>query len=396
MNILITGASGFIGRNLAVSLKNLRDGKDCAGSLEIGEIYEYDFSTSPDLLDEYCRKANFVFSLAGVNRPKDPGEFFTGNCGFAETLLSMLRKHRNACPVMFASSVQAATGSSEYADSKRLGEQLFFRHAEETGAPVLVYRFPNVFGKWCRPNYNSAVATFCHNIARGLPVTVDDRNKELSLLYIDDLVEEMRNALEGGAKRCDYDGPNPVLAENGRFCHVPATHRVKLGEIIDLLEGFKRFPETLLIPEMPEHSFVRNLYATYLTYLPEDSVKVPLTTHADVRGSFTELLKTANCGQVSVNIIKPGVTKGQHWHGSKWECFIVVSGSGLIRERRIGSNEVQEFEVSGERIEAVRILPGYTHSITNVSDERDLVTVMWASERFDPRHPDTFLEKVSG
>lgn len=398
MNILITGANGFVGKNLAETLKNLRDGKDrTRPALQIEEIYLYDIDSSEDELDLACKNADFVFNLAGVNRPKDAGDFMTGNFGFAGELLDTLKKHNNTCPVMLASSVQATLigrYDSDYGRSKKAGEDLFFDYSAETGAKVLVYRFPNLFGKWCRPNYNSAVATFCYNTANDLPITVNDRSTELELLYIDDLIAEMLDALENNEHHCEFDGVNAVLTENGRYCAAPMTHRVTLGEIADLLEKFKKQPLTLVMPEIPENSIVKKLYSTYLSYLPAEKVKIPLKMNTDDRGSFTELLKTQNCGQFSVNISKPGITKGQHWHNSKWEFFIVVSGHGLIEERKIGTDEILRFEVSGEKIEAVHMLPGYTHNIINLSDTENLVTVMWANESFNPEHPDTFFEKV--
>lgn len=399
MNILVTGAKGFVGRNLCETLKTIRDGRNKTRSaLSIGEIYEYDIDTAPSLLDEFCAKANFVFNLAGVNRPKDNAEFMDGNFGFASTLLDTLKKHGNTCPVMLSSSIQATLigryGQSDYGKSKLAGEELFFQYGKETGAPVLVYRFANLFGKWCRPNYNSAVATFCNNIANGLPIQVNDRATELELLYIDDLVDEMLDALEGKPHHCDYDGLNPIAQENGRYCYAPVSHKVTLGEIVDLLESFHAQPQTTLMPEIPNGSFAKKLYSTYLSYLPKELVAFPLKMNVDARGSFTELLKTANSGQFSVNISKPGITKGQHWHNSKWEIFIVVSGHGLIQERKIGTDEVLNFEVSGDKIEAVHMLPGYTHNIINRSETENLVTVMWANESFDPSHPDTFFEKV--
>lgn len=400
MNILITGAKGFVGKNLVANLRNIATGKNrTRPELSVQEIYEYDMDTNPALLDEYCAKADFVFNLAGVNRPTDQSEFMTGNFGFASTLLDTLKKHGNTCPVMLASSIQATLigryGTSDYGKSKLIGEELFFGYSNETGANVLVYRFPNLFGKWCRPNYNSAVATFCHNIANDLPIQVNDPSVQLELLYIDDLIEEMLDALEGKPHRCDYDGLEPVFDENGRYCAAPITHKVTLGEIVDLLHQFKAQPATLQIPEIPENSFAKKLYSTYLSYLPKQAVKFPLKMNVDERGSFTELLKTANCGQVSVNISKPGITKGQHWHNTKWEFFIVVAGHGLIQQRKIGTDEVIEFEVFGEKIEAVHMLPGYTHNIINLSDTENLVTVMWANEAFDSNHPDTFFEKVT-
>ena len=397
MNILITGAKGFVGKNLVETLKTIRDGKNRTTGLSIGEIYEYDLDTDPALLGEYCRKADFVFHLAGVNRSKDPAEFMVGNFGFTSKLLDTLKAAGNTCPVMLSSSIQATCigrYDSDYGRSKKAGEDLFFAYSAETGAKVLVYRFPNLFGKWCRPNYNSAVATFCHNIANDLPITVSDPAIQLELLYIDDLVDEMLCALVGTEHRCDYDGLTPVSNENGCYCYVPVTHKVTLGEIVDLLQSFKEQPQTLLMPEIPYNSFAKKLYSTYLSYLPKDKVSFPLKMNIDARGSFTELLKTANCGQFSVNISKPGITKGQHWHHTKWEFFIVVSGKALIQQRKIGSDEVLNFEVSGEKIEAVHMLPGYTHNIINLSETDDLVTLMWANEQFDPNRPDTFFEKV--
>ena len=399
MNILVTGAKGFVGKNLCVSLKNLKGGKDrTRPELHISEIFEYDLDTSPEMLAEYCKKADFVFHLAGVNRPKEQSEFMSGNYGFSAVLLDTLKKYDNACPVMLSSSIQATLigryGESDYGKSKLAGENLFFDYASETGAKVLVYRLPNLFGKWCRPNYNSAVATFCHNTANDLPITVNDRSTKLELLYIDDLVCEMLDALEGREHHCEYNGLNPFFCDEGRFCAVPTTHHVTLGEIADLLASFKFQPQTLVMPEIPENSFAKKLYSTYLSYLPKEKVSFPLKMNVDSRGSFTELLKTANCGQFSVNISNPGITKGQHWHNSKWEFFIVVSGHGLIQERKIGSDEVLNFEVSGEKIEAVHMLPGYTHNIINLSKTEPLVTVMWANEPFDPGHPDTFGEEV--
>ena len=397
MDILITGAKGFVGRNLAENLKNIRDGKNRTTDLSIGEILEYDLDTDPGLLPEYCRRADFVFHLAGVNRPKDPAEFMVGNFGFTSTLLDALRACGNRCPVMLSSSIQATCigrYDSEYGRSKLAGEELFFAYGRETGAEVLVYRFPNLFGKWCRPNYNSVVATFCHNIANGLPIQVNDPAVQLELLYIDDLVEEMLRALSGTANRCDYDGLTPIPSVAGRYCYAPVTHKVTLGQIAELLDTFKDQPQTLLMPPIPSGSFEKKLYSTYLSYLPAEKVCFPLKMNEDARGSFTELLKTADHGQFSVNISKPGITKGQHWHNTKWEFFIVVSGEALIQQRRIGTEEVLEFRVSGDRIEAVHMLPGYTHNIINLSDTRDLVTLMWANESFDPQKPDTFFEKV--
>ncbi len=398
MNVLVTGAKGFVGKNLVCALENIKNGKDkTRPSLEINQIYSYDIDTDPSLLDEYCAKANFVFNLAGVNRPQNTDEFMQGNFGFASTLLDTLKKHGNTCPVMLSSSVQATLigrYDSDYGRSKKAGEDLFFSYAAETGAKVLVYRFPNLFGKWCRPNYNSAVATFCHNIANDLPITVNDPAVRLELLYIDDLVTEMLDALEGKEHRCEFDGIDTVLCEGGKFCAAPVTHKVTLGEITELLYSFADQPKTLVMPEIPENSFAKKMYSTYLSYLPKEKVAFPLKMNVDSRGSFTELIKTASCGQVSVNISKPGITKGQHWHNTKWEFFIVVSGRGKIQMRKIGSDEVLDFEVSGDKIEAVHMLPGYTHNIINLSDTEDLVTVMWANEQFDPSHPDTFFEVV--
>lgn len=399
MNILVTGAAGFVGKNLCEALKAVRDGKDrTRPELKIDEIFEYDIASAPASLDGFCEKADFVFNLAGVNRPKDQSEFMAGNFGFASALLASLEKAKNACPVMLSSSVQATLigryGQSDYGKSKLAGEELFFDYAKKTGAKVLVYRFPNLFGKWCRPNYNSAVATFCNNIANDLPITVNDRTTELELLYIDDLVAEMLDALENKEHRCEFDGLKTVLSENGKYCAAPVTHHVTLGEIVDLLAEFHDEPATHVMPEIPNGSFAKKLYSTYLSYLPKEKVCVPLKMNIDTRGSFTELMRTEKCGQFSVNISKPGIKKGEHWHHSKWEFFIVVSGHGLIQERKIGSDEVLNFEVSGDKIEAVHILPGYTHNIINLSETDDLVTVMWANEQFDPSHPDTYSENV--
>ena len=399
MKILVTGAKGFVGQNLVANLKNIQQGKNrTRPALQIEEIFEYDMQSTPQELDAYCAAADFVFNLAGVNRPKDQSEFMQGNFGFASTLLATLKKHGNTCPVMLSSSIQATLigryGESDYGKSKLAGEELFFAYAEETGAQVLVYRFPNLFGKWCRPNYNSAVATFCNNIANDLPIQVNDASVELELLYIDDLIEEMLDALEGKAHSCNYDGLVPQPAADGRYCYAPTTHKVTLGEIVELLDLFKKQPQTLLMPEIPYNSFAKKLYSTYLSYLPAEKTIFDLKMNKDERGSFTELLKTLNCGQFSVNISKPGITKGEHWHNSKWEFFIVVAGHGLIQERRIGTDEVREYEVSGERIQAVQMLPGFTHNIINLSQTENLVTVMWANEQFEPQHPDTFGEKV--
>lgn len=398
MNILITGAAGFVGKNLAEALKNIRDGKDKTHpDLEIDKLYLYDIDSHGELLDEACREADFVFNLAGVNRPQNAEEFMKGNFGFASTLLDTLKKHKNTCPVMLSSSIQATLigrYDSDYGRSKKAGEELFFRYAEETGARVLVYRFPNLFGKWCRPNYNSAVATFCNNIANDLPITVNDPAVTLELLYIDDLIDEMLAAMEGKEHRCRFNGIDTVICEGGEYCACPVTHKVTLGEIVSLLEAFRDQPGTLTLPEIPKGSFAKKLYSTYLSYLPKEKVAFPLKMNCDPRGSFTELLRSEKCGQVSVNISKPGITKGQHWHNTKWEFFIVVSGHGLIQMRRIGSDEVLNFEVSGEKIEAVHMLPGYTHNIINLSDSEDLITVMWANECFDINKPDTFFEVV--
>ena len=399
MKILVTGAKGFVGKNLVAQLKNIKDGKArCYGNLTIDAIYEYDVDNTIEELDCFCRDCDFVFNLAGVNRPQNQEEFMQGNFGFASTLLDTLKKYSNKCPVMISSSIQATLagrfGTSEYGKSKKAGEELMFQYSEETGAKVLVYRFPNLFGKWCRPNYNSAVATFCNNIANDLPIQVNDRSTELELLYIDDLVEEMIAALKGEEHRCEFEGVETILTTDGRYCAAPITHKVTLGEIVDLLESFKEQPHTLVVPEIPYNSFAKKLYSTYLSYLPKEKVSFPLKMNVDDRGSFTELIKTLNCGQVSINISKPGITKGQHWHNTKWEFFIVVSGHGLIQERKIDSDEVIEFEVSGDKIEAIHMLPGYTHNIINLSETENLVTVMWANEAFDPNRPDTYFEKV--
>lgn len=398
MKILVTGAKGFVGKNLVCALNNLKDGKDrTRPELKIDAVYEYDIENTAAELDEYCAQADFVFNLAGVNRPKDSEEFKKGNFGFASLLLDTLKKHGNKCPVMLSSSIQATLigrYDGEYGRSKKAGEDLFFDYAKETGVKVLVYRFPNLFGKWCKPNYNSAVATFCYNTAHDLPITINDRATELELLYIDDLIFEMCDALEGKEHRAEFDGVKTVLSESGKYCAAPITHRVTLGEIADLLETFGAQSKTLVVPEMPENSFAKKLYSTYLSYLPKEKIAFPLKMNADARGSFTELLKTEKCGQISVNISKPGITKGEHWHNTKWEFFIVVSGRALIEERKIGTDEVLKFEVSGEKIEAVHMLPGYTHNIINLSDTEDLVTVMWANEAFNPARPDTYYEKV--
>ena len=398
MKILVTGANGFVGRNLVEALKCIRDGKDrTRPNLIIDEIYCYDVDSTDAELDLACQNADFVFNLAGVNRPQSNDEFMKGNFGFAEMLLNKLKSYENKCPIMLSSSVQATLigrYDSDYGRSKKVGEDLFFTYAEQTGAKVLVYRFPNLFGKWCRPNYNSAVATFCHNIANNLPITVNDRDISLELVYIDDLVCEMLDCLEDREHRCEFDGISAVPSVEGKFCMVPVSHKVTLGQIVDLLNEFKKQPFTLIIPEIPSGSFEKKLYSTYLSYLPKERVSFPLKMNVDERGSFTELIKTLNCGQISVNISKPSITKGQHWHNTKWEFFIVVSGKGLIQQRKVGTDEVLNFEVSGEKIEAVHMLPGYTHNIINLSETDDLVTVMWANEQFDSTRPDTFFEVV--
>ena len=400
MNILITGAAGFVGKNLTAALRCIQNGTDRTHpGLAVGELYLYDVDSPRELLEEACRKADFVFNLAGVNRPQNQEEFMQGNFGFASTLLETLKKYGNTCPVMLSSSIQATLvgryANGEYGKSKKAGEELFFSYAAETGAKVLVYRFPNLFGKWCRPNYNSAVATFCHNYAHDLPITVNDPAVELELLYIDDLVDEMIAALEGREHRCEFDGITTVLTADGRYCAAPVTHRATLGEIVSLLDSFKAQPQTLTMTVIPTGSFAKKLYSTYLSYLPEEKAAFSLKMNVDTRGSFTELLRTEGCGQFSVNISKPGITKGEHWHHTKWEFFIVVSGRGLIQQRKLGTDEVLNFEVSGEKIQAVHMLPGYTHNIINLSDSEDLVTVMWANECFDPAKPDTFFEKVN-
>lgn len=407
MNILVTGAAGFVGKNLTASLRNLQQNKDrTRPRLVIENIFEYDLSTDPALLDEFCKKADFVFNLAGVNRPKNNEDFMAENFGFASVLLDTLKKHKNQCPVMLASSIQATLigryADSDYGKSKLAGEELFFKYGKETGAKILVYRFPNLFGKWCRPNYNSVVATFCNNIANDLPIQVNDPSNELEFLYIDDLVTELLDALEGKEHHCEFDGVETVTAAKkaGRYCYAPVTHKVTLGEIAELLTAFREQPESLVMPAIPSDSFAKKLYSTYLSYLPERKVKFELKMNCDDRGSFTELLRTADCGQFSVNISKPGITKGQHWHHSKWEFFIVVSGHGLIQERKIGLDEngelypVMNIEVSGDKIEAVHMLPGYTHNIINLSETENLVTIMWANEMFDGSRPDTFFERV--
>lgn len=422
MKILVTGAKGFVGRNLCLELRNIRDGKaKCYGDLSVEEVFEYDIDSTPEELDRYCEECDFVFNLAGVNRPQNASEFMEGNFGFASTLLDTLKKHRNTCPVMLSSSQQASLtgrfGNSEYGRSKKAGEDLFLQYGEETGAKVLVYRFPNLYGKWCRPNYNSAVATFCNNIANDLPITVNDPSVELELLYIDDLIAEMIAALKGQEHRCEFNGLEVIpmshaeCAENaennsldsagsacnktgGRYCYCPVTHKATLGHIVDLLHQFKEMPKTLMIPEIPADSFAKRLYSTYLSYLPKEGAIFDLKMNVDNRGSFTELVHTLNCGQTSINISKPGITKGQHWHHTKWEQFIVVKGHGLIQMRKEGADEVREYEVSGDKIQSVIMLPGYTHNIINLSETEDLVTVMYCNEIFDPSHPDTFFDPV--
>lgn len=426
MKILVTGAKGFVGKNLCAQLKNIRDGKArCYGDLQIDAVYEYDIDSAPEELDEWCRECDFVFNLAGVNRPQDPKDFMEGNFGFATTLLNTLKKYKNNCPVMISSSIQATLagrfGTSEYGKSKKAGEELMFEYGRETGAKVLVYRFPNLYGKWCRPNYNSAVATFCHNIAHDLPIQVNDRSVEMELLYIDDLVDEMICALKGEEHHCEFNGVDTVLTPEGRYCAAPVTHHVKLGEIVDLIYQFHDVSKTLNIPDMPSESFAKRLFSTYLSYLPKEKAIFDLKMNVDERGSFTELVHTLNCGQVSINISKPGITKGEHWHHSKWEQFIVVSGHGLIQMRpenpdflsqedketnsqKDGSSTLRpfdsstdgiiEYEVSGEKIQSVIMLPGYTHNIINLSDTEDLVTVMYCNEIFNPERPDTFFDPV--
>ena len=398
MKVLVTGARGMVGLALCANLKNIRDGKNrTRPNIQIDQIFEYDIDNSIEELNEFCQKADFVFNLAGINRPKTNDEFMQGNFGFGETLLNTLKKYGNKAPVMLSSSIQATLigryGQSDYGKSKLAGEELLFKYGEETGAKVAVYRFPNLMGH-SRPNYNSAVSTFCNAVANDLPYTVNDRNAEVELLYIDDLVEGMFDLLEGKEKHCDYDGLIPVENESGRYCYVPLTYKVTLGEIVDLLQQFKQQPETLVVPDIPNNSFAKKLYSLYLSYLPTDKFKFALKMNCDDRGSFTELLKTVNCGQFSVNISKPGITKGQHWHNSKWEFFIVVSGRALIEERNIHTNDKVSFEVSGDKIEAVHMIPGWTHNIINLSDAENLVTLMWANEQFDPNHPDTFFEIV--
>lgn len=399
MKVLVTGAKGFVGKNLCAQLKNIKEGKaKCYGDLTISDVYEYDIDSSHEEFDRWCKDCDFVFNLAGVNRPQNTEEFMQGNFGFASTLLDTLKSHKNACPVMLSSSIQATLagrfGTSEYGKSKKAGEELFFNYGKETGAKVLVYRFPNLYGKWCRPNYNSAVATFCNNIANDLPIKVNDPNVDMELLYIDDLVEEMIDALKGNEHHCEFDGVETIMKADGRYCAAPITHHVKLGEIVDLLYKFAELPKTLMIPEIPADSFAKRLFSTYLSYLPKEKAIFDLNMNIDDRGSFTELVHTLNCGQVSINISKPGITKGQHWHHTKWEQFIVVSGHGLIQLRKEGTDEVLNYEVSGDRIQSVIMLPGYTHNIINLSETENLVTVMYCNEIFDKNRPDTFFDPV--
>ena len=403
MRILVTGAKGFVGRNLCSQLNNIKEGKArWYSDVKIDAVYEYDINSTPEQLDEWCKECNFVFNLAGVNRPQDPKEFMEGNFGFATTLLNTLKKYKNNCPVMISSSIQATLagrfGTSEYGKSKKAGEELMFDYGKETGAKVLVYRFPNLFGKWCRPNYNSAIATFCNNIANDLPIQVNDRSVEMELLYIDDLVDEMIGALTSNEHRCEFEGVETIPTENGRYCFVPVTHKTTLGEIVDIInecadaaankDGFNMI-------ELPQGSLKYKLMTTYLSYLPKEKAIYDLKMNIDARGSFTELMHTLNCGQVSINISKPGITKGEHWHHSKWETFIVVSGHGLIQLRKEGTDEIWNYEVSGEKIQAVQMLPGYTHNIINLSDKEDLVTVMYCNERFNPNRPDTYFDPVN-
>ena len=398
MKVLVTGAKGFVGKNLCAQLNNIKDGKAKNYGVSVEEVFEYDIDSKPEDLDVYCRECDFVFNLAGVNRPQNQEEFMQGNFGFASTLLDTLKKHGNKCPVMLSSSQQASLtgrfGNSEYGRSKKAGEDLFLDYSKETGARVLVYRFPNLFGKWCRPNYNSAVATFCNAFANDLPYTVNDPSVELELLYIDDLVDEMIACLRGEEHRCEFNGLDVLPKADGRYCYVPTTHKITLGGIINLLKSFAEQPQTLMIPEIPANSFAKKLYSTYLSYLPKEKVAFPLKMNIDDRGSFTELVHTLNCGQVSINISKPGITKGQHWHNTKWEFFIVVSGHGLIQERKLGTDEIIEFEVTGDNIQCIHMLPGYTHNIINLSETENLVTVMYCNEIFDPNKPDTYFEKV--
>lgn len=398
MKILVTGAKGFVGKNLSWALKSVMEGKDRTRGVTVDKLWLYDVGTDKEVLLEGCREADFVINLAGVNRPKDASEFMSGNYGFASELLSLLEEYGNKCPVLLSSSIQATLigrYDSDYGRSKRAGEELFFEYSERSGARVLVYRYPNLFGKWCRPNYNSAVATFCNNIANELPITVNDPKIELELLYIDDLIDEIFLAMEGREHRCEFEGLTPTPCDVGRYSYVPITHKVTLGEIVELLGKFHDQPKTLVMPEIPKGSFAYKLYSTYLSYLPKEKICLPLKMNTDARGSFTELMRSGVCGQFSVNISKPGITKGEHWHNTKWEFFIVVAGHGRIEMREINSGEVISFEVSGEKIEAIHMLPGYTHNIINLSDSEDLVTIMWANEQFDPSRPDTFGEPVN-
>lgn len=399
MNILITGAEGFVGKNLVEALKILRDNKEKSNSnIIISEIYCYDKESTDDQLEEYCMKADFIFNLAGVNRPLDKEEFMEGNCDFSKILLEKLEKKKNYCSIMLASSIQASLlgrySESDYGKSKLASENLFFDYASKTGASVLIYRFPNLFGKWIRPNYNSAVATFCNNIANDLPIQLNDKNTELELLYIDDLIDEMILNLGNNVHKCNYDGLTKIPCENGKYCYVPNTYKVTIEEVVNLLSIFRDQPQTLLMPEIPNDSFIKKLFSMYLTYLPKEKMKFPLKMNIDKRGNFTEILKTRNCGQFSVNISKPGITKGEHWHNSKWEMFIVVAGHGLIQERKVGTEDIIEFEVSGENLEVIYMIPGYVHSIINLSDKDDLVTLIWANEMFDSKYPDTFKSKI--
>ena len=403
MRILVTGAKGFVGKNLCSQLLNIQEGKArWYGDLQIDAVYEYDLDSTPEQLDEWCKDCDFVFNLAGVNRPQDPKKFMEGNFGFATTLLNTLKKYKNNCPVMISSSIQATLagrfGTSEYGKSKKAGEELMFEYGNETGAKVLVYRFPNLFGKWCRPNYNSAIATFCNNIANDLPIQVNDRNVEMELLYIDDLVDEMIGALKGNEHRCEFDGVETTPTDNGRYCFVPVTHKTTLGEIVDIINecaDAASNKDGINMVELPQGSLRYKLMTTYLSYLPKEKAIYDLKMNIDARGSFTELMHTLNCGQVSINISKPDITKGDHWHHSKWETFIVVSGHGLIQMRKEGTGEIREYEVSGDKIQAVQMLPGYTHNIINLSDNEDLVTVMYCNERFNPNRPDTYFDPVN-
>ncbi|MEQ3220478.1 NAD-dependent epimerase/dehydratase family protein [Butyricimonas virosa] len=399
MKILVTGAKGFVGKNLCAQLNNIREGKTkCYGDLTVSVVYEYDLDNTQEELERFCSTCDFVFNLAGVNRPRSIEEFMQGNFGFASTLLDTLKKYNNTCPVMLSSSIQATLagrfGTSEYGKSKKAGEELFFDYGKETGAKVLVYRFPNLYGKWCRPNYNSVVATFCNSIANDQPIQVNDPNLDMELLYIDDLVQEMIDALKGNEHHCEFDGVDTVMKLDGRYCAAPITHHVKLGEIVELLYKFAEMPKTLMIPEIPVDSFAKRLYSTYLSYLPKEKIIFDLKMNVDQRGSFTELIHTSKCGQISVNISKPGITKGQHWHNSKWEQFIVVSGHGLIQLRKEGTSEVLNYEVCGDKIQSVIMLPGYTHNIINLSETEDLVTLMFCNEIFDIQRPDTFFDPV--